>query len=356
MAPSESRQYVVSHANEMASKDFSALTLETKPIPSVGENDVLIRIHAVSLNWRDVMVTTNTYLWPIKGPIVPCSDGAGEVISTGGSVTRFKAGDRVAAIFHNTHISGDLKAEHMKSGLGAQWDGMLREYAVFNEQGLVAIPQHMSYEEASCLPCAALTAWNALMGSERKMRFGDCVVTQGTGGVSMFAAQFALAAGAKVISTTSSAEKAEYLKKLGVHEVVNYRETPDWGVKAKFLSPNGEGADFVIEIGGVETFEQSLQAVKISGHIEVIGQRTAQDLKSDGGKDVSLMQAFKHICTIRRIIVGNRQQFEEMNHAMSVNKIKPVIDKELFSFDEAKEAFQYLADGRHVGNVVIKVV
>lgn len=356
MEGAQGRQYVVRHASDSATNtDFSSLQIETVSIPTVGENEVLVCIHAVSLNFRDIMVTTNTYLWPLKNGIVPCSDGAGEVLSVGDKVTRFKPGDRVAAIFNQKHISGSLRPSTVRAALGGDLDGMLREHAVLNENGLVHIPSNLSYEQASTLPCAGVTAWNALMGGGRRLQAGDTVVTQGTGGVSLFAAQFGAAAGARVISTTSSTKKEKLLKGLGVQHVLNYRETPDWGAKAKELSIDGEGADFVIEIGGPETVQQSLQAAKIDGIVSIIGQRTAQDIHKKSAKQMMLADAFKHICTLRRIVVGSRDQFEEMIRSISVNGIQPVVDERIFGFDKAKEAFQYLAAQKHVGNVVIRI-
>ena len=356
MEGSQTRQYVVRHVSDSTTNtDFSSLHIETIFIPTIGENEVLIRIHAVSLNFRDIMVATNTYLWPLKNGIVPCSDGAGEVIAIGKKVTRFKSGDRVAAIFNQKQISGSLRPATVRAALGGDVDGMLREHAVLNENGVVKIPDCLSYEQASTLPCAGVTAFNALMGGGRRLQAGDTVVTQGTGGVSLFAAQFGVAAGAKVISTTSSEEKKELLKGLGVHHVINYRDTPNWGAKAKELSNDGEGADFIIEIGGPETVQQSLQATRIDGTVAIIGQRTAQDIHKKSEKAMMLADAFKYVCTLRRIVVGSRDQFEDMMRSIAVNGIQPFVDERIFGFDQAKEAFQYLGAQKHVGNVVIRI-
>lgn len=350
-----SRQYVIRDPSlDAADANFSSLVLESKSIPAVGENEVLVRIHAVSLNWRDAMIATNNYLSPVSGGFVPCSDGAGEVVEVGPKVSRFKPGDRVAAIFLQTHISGLRQVEHAESALGGKVDGMLREYGVFNENGLVAIPNHLSWEEASTLPCAGVTAWNALMGSGRQLVAGDTVLTQGTGGVSMFAVQFALAAGAEVISTTSSATKADKLEQMGVHHVINYRTTPEWGSEAKRLSNEGRGADWVIEIGGPDTLEQSFKAVKSEGVITVIGRRTGQGAQKNV-KVFDMADAFAYVCSVRRIQVGSRQHFEDMNRSIAVNKIRPVVDPKVFRFEEAPQAYRYLWEQKQIGNIVIKI-
>lgn len=316
-------------------------------MPTCGESKVIIRIHAVCLNFRDIMVATGTYMWPVKSSCVPCSDGAGEVFAVGNKVTRFRVGDKVAATFFQT--------EKVTPGsLGADMDGVLREYAFMHESGVVKVPEHLSMEEASALPCAGVTAWNALYGGGKTLKAGDAVVTQGTGGVSVAAVQFAVAAGAQVVATTSSAEKAKYLKGLGAHHVINYKETPEWGPGARQLSNGGQGADCVIEIGGPETIEESLKAVHMGGSVAVIGQRTGQA----GGKaeqGMKLTDAFMFPTTMRRILVGSREQFEEMNRSISVNKIRPVIDEKVFAFEDAPKAFEHLWQQKHVGNVVVRV-
>lgn len=200
---------------------------------------------------------------------MPASDGAGEVIHTGSKVSRFAVGDRVMTLFNQGHLAGSLDPKTAATGVGGVVDGALARHGVYDETGLVAIPPSLSYTEASTLPCAALTAWNALYGLKQLMP-GDVVLTQGTGGVSTFALQFALAAGATVIATTSSKEKAETLKKLGAHHVINYKETPEWGSEAKKLTPGGEGVTHVVEVGGPTTMAQSLKSIKIDGVISII--------------------------------------------------------------------------------------
>ena len=324
-----------------------------KPIPTVSDYEILVHVRAVSLNWRDVKVASNTYPRPVKDCVIPCSDGCGKVIKLGPKVTKLAQGARVAAVFVPAWKSGRLQAGQNASALGGSRDGMLREYAVFNENDVVEIPSSLSYEEGSTLPCAALTAWNSLMGG-RKLEPGNTVVTQGTGGVSLFVVQFALAAGAEVISTTSSSEKAGILHQLGVVHVINYRETPNWGAEAKRISQRGLGADFVVEIGGPETMKQSLEVLKPEGQICVVGQRSARGL-DNRETQVTMDDIFNTYCSIRRVGGGSQQQFEDMNRVIEANKIKPVIDKTIFEFHQAREAFQHLWHQRHIGKIVIRI-
>ena len=238
----------------------------------------------------------------------------------------------------------------LQPSLGQPLDGVLREYASFHEHGLVEIPSHLSFEEAATLPCAAVTAWNALY-DPRPLRVGDAVLTQGTGGVSIFALQLAAAAGAQVISTTSSAAKGERLKELGAHHVINYKDDQDWGQTAKTLSIGGRGVDYVIEIGGPETLAQSSKAAAFDAQVSIIGNRSVEDPSTTS----SSWNPHAALHSTRRIMVGSRLQFEEMNRAIEVNKIHPVVDEKAFGFKEVKEAFQYLDDQKHFGKVVIKI-
>jgi len=235
------------------------------------------------------------------------------------------------------------------TGLGGPTDGVLRQYAVFNEQGLVPIPPTLSYREAATLPCAALTAWNCLYGGGVKpLTPGETVLVQGTGGVSIFALQFARAGGAEVIATTSDAPKEKMLKNLGARHVLNYKANGNWGQRAKDLSTDGRGADYIVEIGGPTTMAQSCAASAIDGVIAVVGTR--------GGRNEDAKTSHTTLSTVRRIMVGSRLQFEEMLRAIAVNGIKPVIDSRTFKFSEVQEAYQYLEDQKHVGKVVIDVV
>lgn len=269
----------------------NTIVLSAMDLPSLRPDDVLVQIHAVSLDWRDVMVATNTYIRPVnKNGVVACSDGAGIVLSTGPNASRFNRNDRVTATFFPDWIEGLMPADKATIALGAEVDGMLREYAVFNQQDLVKVPDYLSFEEASTLLCARLTAWNALFGHDASrgvghfLREGETVLTEGTGGVSLFAAPLAVAAGPDVISTTSSLDKAKKIVQLaGVpfKNIINYRETSDWGTKAKELSLDGKGADFVVEVTGSEgSLQQAYAAIKPEAQVSVIGSRGAA--KSDG--------------------------------------------------------------------------
>lgn len=228
-------------------------------------------------------------------------------------------------------------------------DGTLRQYGTFPEAGLVKMPASLTYLEGSTLSCAALTAWNALYGL-KPLTPGDVVLTQGTGGVSIFAVQFAKAAGATVIATTSTAAKAEVLKQLGADHVLNYKEVSDWGEKAKSLTPNQEGVTHILEVGGPATMTQSVKAIKIDGVISIIGFLGGVDQKQPG-----FLDCLMNICTVRGILVGSRVQFEDMNRAIDANKIKPVVDEKVFGLDDAREAYQYMWEQKHFGKLAIKI-
>ncbi|PCH01984.1 Polyketide synthase, enoylreductase [Penicillium occitanis (nom. inval.)] len=345
MAAETMKQWVLHGRN-----GIDSLSFEETSIPQPGEHEVLIKLHAVSLNYRDLMIANGIYYWKQSDSVVPVSDGAGQVISIGAKVKRFAPGQRVMPTFFQGYISGNLTQQHMDSALGALPDGVLREYAVFTEDSLVHIPPSLSYEEASTLPCAGLTAWNCLYGS-RPLRPGDTVLTQGTGGVSMFALQFAIATGAETIATTSSAEKEQRLKKLGAHHVINYREDPEWGTTAKRLSLDQQGANYVIEIGGPGTLHQSSKAAAVGGEVAIVGMLSVTNGSS---KEVAPWNPHAAAHSTRRITVGSRLQFEEMNRAIEVNKIRPIIDR-VFGFEEADEAFKYVWNGKHSGKVIIKI-
>lgn len=282
--------------------------------------------------------------------MIPGSDGAGVVEAVGSHVTRFKKGDRVVTLFNQAHIAGSLDGASLQTGLGGAVDGTLREYGVFDEQGLVAAPKNLNDLEASTLSCAGLTAWNALYGLEsRALKPGHWVLTQGTGGVSIFALQFAKAAGAKVIATTSSASKAETLKKLGADAVINYKETPAWGEKAKEIT-GGLGVQHVVEVGGPTTMAQSLKAIAIDGVISIIGFIGGMDKNQP-----TFLETLNNICTVRGILVGNRLQMQDMINAIEANDIRPVVDDKVFELKDLKEAYEYMWDQKHFGKLTIKV-
>ena len=248
----------------------------------------------------------DTYPFPIKKNLIPGSDGAGEVIAVGPKVTRFRVGDHVLTIFNQGHIGDPLNARTRATGLGGLVDGVLRQHGIFSEEGLVLKPPSLNWLEASTLVCAGVTAWNALYALKPLLP-GQFVLTQGTGGVSIFAVQFAKAAGATVIATTSSPEKAEVLRNLGADHVINYKDHPDWGTVAKALTPNGDGVDHIIEVGGPLTVTQSIDAIKIGGHISIIGF-----LAQAGDTPPSWLKFLEGTFIARGIYVGSRADFEDM--------------------------------------------
>jgi NADPH:quinone reductase-like Zn-dependent oxidoreductase len=332
---------------------FDELQLEKDyAVPELGEHDCLVQIQAVSLNYRDLIIPQGKYPFPVKTPLVPGSDGAGNIFAIGSGVTRFSKGDKVCTLFNQKHQSGTLTPSSLMTGLGGALDGTLRQYAVFSEDGLVLAPSNLTPTEASTLTCAPLTAWNALYGLESKaFRPGQTVLTEGTGGVSLAAIQFAVAAGAIVIATTSSDEKGKRLKELGAHHVINYKTNPSWGEHAKKISPGGLGVDHVIEVGGPSTMEQALKAVRFDGVISVIGFLGG----AGDDKQPSTLDALTYQCIIRGILVGSRAQFEEMNRAVEANNIHIVVDEKRFGFEDLKAAYQYQWDQKAFGKTVVQL-
>ena len=314
-----------------------------KPVPA--SNEVLLRMRSASLNYRDLMMIEGTYNPKLRLPLVPFSDGAGEVAEVGDGVTRWKVGDRVCPTFMQGWIDGELDHAKSKTTLGGDLNGCLREYAAFNEEGLVSIPEHLSFEEASCLPCAGVTAWNALLVSDG-LKKRDAVLCQGTGGVSLFALQFAKAAGAEVLITSSSNEKLEKASSLGADHLINYREREDWDTAVLELT-NKRGVDHVIEVGGPATLQRSMRSVKVAGHIAVIGVVA-------GSGEFTSVPIFMKALRLIGVFVGSRSMFEDMNKAIENHGIKPVIDRE-FEFEEVPAALRYLKSGQHFGKIVVRI-
>lgn len=320
------------------SKSTDELRAVEQPAPAAGPRDVVVRVRATSLNYRDQAVVAGQYFGgAVSRDTVPMSDGAGEVIAVGAAVSRFKPGDRVAATFFQPGAP--------PAALGSPLDGVLREQVALNEDGMVAIPDHLSYEEAACLPCAAVTAWNALFRSGRPTKAGDTVLVLGTGGVSIAALQLARAAGARVIATSSSDEKVERVKALGASDVINYRRTPEWEQEVRRLT-SGRGVDCVVEIGGAGTLARSMRSLARGGKIALIGFLAGRE--GDTNPTPLMMTG----SSLHGIFVGDREMFEEMNRAIIVNRITPVIDR-VFPFDEAPAAYKFHASGAFVGKVVI---
>ncbi|HEX8185567.1 MAG TPA: NAD(P)-dependent alcohol dehydrogenase [Blastocatellia bacterium] len=325
--------------------EIENLALVERDEPEPARNEVVVKFHAASLNYRDLMFIKGTYNPKAKLPAVPFSDGAGEVVKIGDNVTGWKVGDRVCPIFTQGWIEGEPSIQKNRLTLGAgALDGVLREYAAFDEKGLVKIPEHLSFEEAATLPCAGVTAWNALVVSG-KIRAGETVLALGTGGVSIFALQLAKLHGARVIITSSSDQKLERARELGADEMINYKNAPDWDREVLGLT-NRIGVDHVIEVGGVGTLSKSLNAVRVGGHVPLIG------VLSQGG-DFNPISVLMKGVRLQGIFVGSRQMFEDMNRAIEANRMKPVIDK-TFAFEEAREALKYMESGSHFGKIVVR--
>ena len=314
-------------------------------LPQLGPRDVMLRLRATSLNYRDLMMVEGTYNPKLKLPLVPFSDGAGEVVEIGNEVTRWKVGDRVCPIFMQGWVDGELDYAKSKTTLGGDLDGCLREFAAFNEEGLVRIPDRLSFEEAACLPCAAVTAWNALMVSGR-LKKGETVLLQGTGGVSLFALTFAKLAGAKAIITSSSNEKLERARSLGADDVINYRERQDWDSVVLEIT-NKRGVDHIIEVGGAGTLQRSMRAAKIDGHIAVIGVVA-------GNGSISNVPIFMKALRLIGVFVGSRKMFEDMNDAITRADVRPVVDR-TFPFDQVQSAVEFMKSGAHFGKIVVTI-
>jgi len=322
------------------------LTLLDAPVRQPGEHEVLVRVHAVSLNRRDVMIAKGFYPIGANKSLVPLSDGAGEIAAIGGNVTRFKVGDRVAAIFFQKWLEGRPAADVGASAMGGSIDGMLSQYVTLHEDGLVAVPGHLSYEEAATLPCAAVTAWNALI-TRGHMQTGDNVLLLGTGGVSIFGLQFAAAAGAKPIITSSSDEKLERAKSLGAVATINYRTTPEWDKAVRDVT-HGVGAHQVLEVGGQGTLAKSIASMGGGGHVAIIG-----GLAGFGG-DIPAVSLVGRSISVSGIFVGSRADFETMNAFITEHKLRPIVDK-VFEFKNAQAAYDYMDTGNHFGKLVIRL-
>ena len=326
--------------------NLDALKLVEAPNPKPGPGQVVVRIRACSLNHRDLNIVSGGYVsHALKPSAIPLSDGAGVVIAVGPGVTRWQEGDRVAPIFVQRWLGGELLLEYMPSALGGPSDGVLAEQIVLSEEGLVRIPPHLSFEQAATLPCAAVTAWNAAM-VRGALRPGQTLVTLGTGGVSLFAAQFALMAGARVIATTGTPEKITRLQALGISDVIDSRGEPEWDARVRELT-GGRGADLVVDVGGPGSLARSIAALRYCGHVSVVGNLA-------GKATIDPAALFAKRASMCGIQVGSRDMFEAMNRAIEVAKLEPVIDR-VFDFKDARAAYEYLGSGKHFGKVVIRV-
>jgi NADPH:quinone reductase-like Zn-dependent oxidoreductase len=324
---------------------YDNLVLHERSDPEPGPGEVLVRLRAVALNFRDHLMVTGGYNPRQPLPLVPCSDGAGEVVKVGARVTRVKLGDRVMPIFAQEWLGGHPSIERIRSTLGGPRDGLLRELAVFPEHALVHVPEHLDYEEAATLPCAALTAWNALVKFE-PLSAGQRVLVLGTGGVSIFGLQLAKAMGAEVLVTSSSDDKLERARELGADHLINYKKVEDWGSEVRRLTGK-QGVDVVLEVGGPGTLANSIRATAPGGLIALIGVLAK-------GETPNLTAIFMNGIRVQGLLVGSRDDFEAMNRAIARTRLRPVIDR-VFAFAEARAAFAHLASGSHFGKVVIRV-
>lgn len=332
-------------AYEIVSADgVDALKLASRPTPEPGPGEALVRIHASSINYRDLATILDPVARGLPYPRIPNSDGAGTVVAVGPGVTRWKPGDRVAGCFFQRWPDGPIDADAMASALGGALDGVLAEAVALREDGLVAIPDHLTFEEAATLPCAALTAWRALV-EEGGLKAGETVLLLGTGGVSIFALQFAKLHGARVIITSSDDGKLERARDMGADDTVNYKTTPDWD-RAVLDLTGGTGVDHVVEVGGPGTLQRSVEAVRVGGRIALIGILS--------GGEFNPTPIMRKSVRLTGIYVGSQRMFEDMNRAIAHHRLKPVIDRS-FPFQEARDAYHRMKSAGHFGKIVISL-
>ncbi|MEU7684427.1 zinc-dependent alcohol dehydrogenase family protein [Streptomyces spectabilis] len=323
-------------------KPGAGLVRRERDIPEPGPGQVLVRMRGWSVNFRDLMIAKGLYPKPVKPDVVALSDGAGEVVRVGAGVTRWAPGDGVVGLYFPRWLSGPGTPGRTADELGGTVDGVLAEYVTFGEDAVVAVPSHLDFGEAATLPSAGLTAWRAVM-EEARLTPGTSLLTQGSGGVSTFALQFASLAGARTVATSSSDKKLEALKALGATDVINYVTTPAWGTAAAELTAGG--VDHVVDVGGAGTLPESVNAARVGGHISVVGV-----LAHGSGLDPLLVLAKQ--LTLRGLTNASRESFEEMNRAVERHGLRPVIDKR-FGFDEIDRAYRYLESGVHIGKIVV---
>jgi NADPH:quinone reductase-like Zn-dependent oxidoreductase len=329
---------------QIPSFGIDSLELVDRPAPQPGPGEVLVKIHAVSLNYRDLMMVKGLYNPKLRLPRIPCSDGAGEVSGVGEGVSAWKPGDQVCGVFMQNWLEGPPTPAKIKGALGGDIDGMLAEYVLLKETGVVRIPDHLSFEEAATLPCAAVTAWNALRAGN--LQQSSTVLIQGTGGVSIFALQFAKLKGLRVLGVSSSDAKLERARSLGLDKGLNYGETSEWD-RWVIEQTNGEGVDLVIEVGGVGTLPRSLRAVKMGGVIAQVG------VLSGPSEAIPIPTILHKQANIRGIYVGSRHDFEEMNEAITAAKLRPVFESG--DWTETRDVFREMESATHFGKLVLKV-
>ncbi len=320
------------------------LHVEQEPLPEPGPGQVHVRFHAASLNYRDLMVALGQYNGKLELPRILGSDAAGEVARVGESVTDLKVGDRVASLFFQTWQAGEITQATGKSALGGAIDGVFATDRILPASGLVLVPNALSFEQAATLPCAGVTAWNALV-EKGKLCAGQTVLILGTGGVSLFGLQLAKAHGAKVILTSSSDEKLARGRALGADETINYKTKPEWDEEVLRLTEK-RGVDHVVEVGGSGTLPRSFHAVRVGGHVHLIG------VLSEPGKGVDVLAVLRKSLHFNGIFVGSREMFSRLNAALIANRIEPVIDR-VFPLAEARAAFEHMQSGSHFGKIVL---
>lgn len=315
-----------------------------RPAPSPGFGQIVVEMSAVSLNYRDLMTVDGRYNPRQPLPLIPCSDGVGRVVEVGEGATRFEAGDRVCPIFSQGWIDGEPTKERIRTSLGGPLDGTLARFVCLHEEGWVHAPENLSDHEAATLTCAAVTAWSALV-TQGSVKPGDTVLVQGTGGVSIFALQFAKALGARVICTSSSDDKLNVARELGADETINYKTNPKWGSEAQALT-DGVGVDHIVEVGGAGTLQQSLRAIRVGGEISIIG------VLSGAAEPLNIVPILMQNVRLQGVLVGHRQSFEAMNRAIALHDIHPVVHQ-TFAFEDAPEAFRALEAAEHIGKIVV---
>jgi NADPH:quinone reductase-like Zn-dependent oxidoreductase len=325
---------------------IDALVKVERPNPKPAHRQVLVKVAACSLNFRDLGIVRGTYRMAVRENVIPLSDGAGEVVEVGAGVTRVKTGDKVAGCFFQRWPGGEPPPDVQSTALGGGTDGMLAEYVVLEEEGVVKIPAHLSLEEGATLPCAGVTVWHAMMEHARLVA-GQTLLLQGTGGVSVLGLQLAHAMGIQTVITSSSDDKLARAQSLGASHRINYKTTPDWD-KAAIEFTGGRGVDQVVEVGGAGTFAKSFGAIRVGGKISMIGNLSGPATELNPG----LIMARR--ANVQGISVGSTQMFEAMNRAIATNKIRPVVDK-VFGFDDVRAAYQHMASGAHFGKIVIRV-
>jgi NADPH:quinone reductase-like Zn-dependent oxidoreductase len=323
-----------------------ALALNENPMPAPGPGQVVVKIHASSINYRDLTTIEDPVTRKLPYPTIPNSDAAGEIVALGAGIEGLAVGDRVASCFFEDWPAGPISAAIMGTALGGAHPGVLAEHVVLSAGGVIPIPDHLTWRQAATLPCAALTAWHAL-SEPHPVQPGETVLLLGTGGVSVFAQQFCRMMGVRTIATSSSDAKLERMRELGAMETINYRDTPDWDRTVRQLT-DGAGVDRVIEVGGPGTLQKSIAATRVGGHVALIG------ILSGVAGTVSPTDIMRKSITVRGIYVGSRQMFAEMNAAISHHQLEPVID-ETFAFEDARSAYHRMRNAGHFGKLVIDV-